>query len=283
MATTIVVRDKSYEVAQQRIEFIKKIVNDLGFIVKTETVNTPGAFLGSIPGNLSFNPRSLLLSTRNFAHFFTLSVPWTGNYTNEHLQSILDGSGEAPLIICKSDNSPFFLNLNYGDVGHTLIIGPTGAGKSTLLSALCVFWLKYPQTRIIFFDKDASCYHACLNSGGTFIEIDDEPGSLKLNPFGILGDKDSPNKAEQVFVTQLIADHFAHREVPLSPKDQTLIYDAIQSLAAIDPELRGWEAFRNQVQDENIRSAIEPFCPWRLCTPLQKRHRRNKAISVANL
>src|SRR5208283_900587 len=144
MATTIIVRDTDYDNAQRKIDYIKKIVNDLGFITKTETVNTPGAFLGSIPGNNNFNPRQPLISTRNFGHFFTLSVPWNGNYTNEHLRSLLDGQGEAAHIICKADNSPFFLNLNNGDVGHTLIIGPTGAGKSILLSTLAVFWLKYP-------------------------------------------------------------------------------------------------------------------------------------------
>jgi len=259
MATTIIVRDTDYDNAQRKIDYIKKIVNDLGFITKTETVNTPGAFLGSIPGNNNFNPRQPLISTRNFGHFFTLSVPWNGNYTNEHLRSLLDGQGEAPHIICKADNSPFFLNLNNGDVGHTLIIGPTGAGKSILLSTLAVFWLKYPSTRIIFFDKDASCYHACLNAGGTFIELNDSPDSLKLNPFGNLGDKDNPNKAEQVFASQLIADHFAHRGIPISPKDQSAIYDAIISLSSLAPELRDWSAFRNQVQDADIRSSIDPF------------------------
>jgi type IV secretion system protein VirB4 len=188
-----------------------------------------------------------------------MSVPWVGNYTNEHLKSILNGNGEAPHIICRADNSPFFLNLNYGDVGHTLVIGPTGAGKSTLLSTLGVYWLKYPGTRVIFFDKDASCYNACLNAGGTFIDISDDPQSLKLNPFGILGDSQNPSKAEQVFVSQLIADHLVHRNIPVSPKDQSAIFDAVQYLSSAEPELRGWKAFRNQVQDPEIRAAIEPF------------------------
>lgn len=259
MATTLIVRDTDYSRACRNIDYIKKIVNDLGFITKTETVNTPGAYLGSIPGNISFNPRQPLIGTRNFAHMFTLSVPWAGNYSNEHLRSLLDGNGEAPHIICKSDNSPFFLNLNYGDVGHTLVIGPTGAGKSTLLSTLAVFWLKYPRTRVIFFDVDASSYHGCINSGGTFIDINDSPESLKLNPFGNLGDKDSPDKAEQVFISQLISDYFLHRQIPLSPKDQTAIFSAIESVTTVPENLRNWRAFQTQVQDQNIRAAIAPF------------------------
>ena len=259
MATTIIVRDTDYTRACRNTDFIKKIVNDMGFITKTETVNTPGAYLGSIPGNIAFNPRAPLISTPNFAHFFTLSVPWMGTYTNTHLRSLLDGSGEAPHILCKTDNAPFFLNLNYGDVGHTLVIGPTGSGKSTLLSALAVFWLKYPGVRVICFDKDASSYNACINAGGTFIDIDDSPESLKLNPFGNLGTVDVPDKAEQVFVSQLIVDHFKHCQIPLGPKDETAIFEGIESLTPVPPHLRDWSAFQRKVQNPDIRGAITPF------------------------
>ena len=222
----------------------KRPVNDLGFITKTETIEIPpSAFLGSIPGNCHHNPVDPILSTRNFSHLITLSTPWEGTYTNEHLKTLLDGSGEAPHIICKSTNAPFFLNLNYGDVGHTLIIGPKGSGKSTLLSALAIFWLKYPRARVIFFDKDASSFHACNNAGGTFIDISDDPKALKINPFGILGTKDNPNKPEQVFVSQLIQDHFTMSGVPISPKDRQTIFEAVENMATAKPELRSWSTF----------------------------------------
>jgi type IV secretion system protein VirB4 len=254
MATTIIVRDKDYDSAVRKIDYIKKTVNDLGFIAKTETLNTPAAFLGAIPGNLSFNARQPLISSPNFAHFFTFSVPWQGTYTNEHLHKLLDGQGEAPHIICKSDGSPFFLNLNRGDVGHTLVIGPTGSGKSTLLATLAVMWLKYPTTRVIFFDKDASSYHATVESGGTFIEISDEDNSPKLNPFSNLTDK-----AEIVFTSQLITDHLIHRGIPVSPTDETAIHEALVSLSSIKKDILDWTSFRNQIQDKEIRAALDPF------------------------
>ena len=34
----------------------------------------------------------------------------------------------------KSPPTPFRLDLHVGDVGHTLVVGPTGAGKSVLLA-----------------------------------------------------------------------------------------------------------------------------------------------------
>ena len=51
-------------------------------------------------------------------------------------------------------STPFRLSLNYGDVGHALIIGPTGAGKSTLLRALESAWLRYPNAQVYTFDKN---------------------------------------------------------------------------------------------------------------------------------
>jgi type IV secretion system protein TrbE len=254
LATTIIVQDRNYDNAIRKIDFVKKTVNDLGFICKVETINTPAAFLGSIPGNVDFNPHQPLVSTANFAHLFCLSVPWNGNHTNEHLRSLLNSGGIAPHIITKAAGAPFFLNLNYGDVGHTLVIGPTGFGKSTLLSSLGIFWLKYPTARVIMFDKDASSYNATLACGGTFVEINDDSDSLKLNPFS-----DLSSKAERVFVAQLIVNHFLHRELPVAPDDEKKISDALESMSAISPDLRDWEAFSRQVQDGDIRQGIEPF------------------------
>jgi type IV secretion system protein TrbE len=50
-------------------------------------------------------------------------------------------SAAPALIERKTDGTtPFRLNLHAGDVGHTLIVGPTGAGKSVLLSLLAMQW-----------------------------------------------------------------------------------------------------------------------------------------------
>src|SRR3712207_7287794 len=55
------------------------------------------------------------------------SAVWAGDAWNKHLNT-------PPLLYCQTiGNTPFRLNLHFGDVGHTIIIGPTGAGKSVLL------------------------------------------------------------------------------------------------------------------------------------------------------
>ena len=42
----------------------------------------------------------------------------------------------------------FRLNLHVGDVGHTLIFGPTGSGKSTLLGILIAQFFRYPDAHL---------------------------------------------------------------------------------------------------------------------------------------
>ena len=42
----------------------------------------------------------------------------------------------------------FRLNLHVGDVGHTMIVGPTGAGKSVLLAMLALQFRRYEQSQV---------------------------------------------------------------------------------------------------------------------------------------
>ena len=86
----------------------------------------------------------------------------------------------APLLQHDRVDTPFRLHLAVGDVGHTLIIGPTGAGKSTLLGMLALGWLKYPGAQVIVFDKDRSARAATLAVGGACYEPGNETRARRL-------------------------------------------------------------------------------------------------------
>ena len=42
-------------------------------------------------------------------------------------------------------STPFRFSLHVGDVGHTLVVGPTGAGKSVLLALMALQFRRYPE------------------------------------------------------------------------------------------------------------------------------------------
>jgi len=71
-----------------------------------------------------------------------LSAVWAGPEGNAHL-------GGAPLLYATTeDHTPFRLVTHQGDVGHTLVVGPTGAGKSVLLNLLSMQFKRYPNAQV---------------------------------------------------------------------------------------------------------------------------------------
>src|SRR5258705_5866988 len=110
-----------------------------------------------------------------------LSAVWAGPERCAHL----DGP---PLLIAKTKGAtPFRLSLHVGDVGHTIVLGPTGAGKSVLLSMLALQFRRYPGAQINFFDKGRSARAATLAVRGTWYELGIK-GGLAFQPLSAIDD-----------------------------------------------------------------------------------------------
>ena len=77
-----------------------------------------------------------------------------------------------PLIVTRTEGAtPFRLVTHVGDVGHTLIVGPTGAGKSVLTAMLALQFRRYPGSRIFVFDKGRSARATILGFGGEYYDL----------------------------------------------------------------------------------------------------------------
>jgi type IV secretory pathway VirB4 component len=84
-------------------------------------------------------------------------------------------------------STPFRLSLHVGDVGHTLVVGPTGAGKSVLLALMALQFRRYAGARIFAFDFGGSIRAATLAMGGAFHDLggvlrDAERPAVALQP-----------------------------------------------------------------------------------------------------
>jgi type IV secretion system protein VirB4 len=130
---------------------VKKVMQARGFTVKDETLNSCHAWLGSLPGHVYANVRRPVVHSLNLAHMMPVSSVWAGEEENAHLRQV-SGIGHPHIHCSTTGDTPFRLHLAVGDVGHTLIIGPTGAGKSTLLGLLALQWLRYPKAQVIVFE-----------------------------------------------------------------------------------------------------------------------------------
>ena len=123
------------------------------------------AWLGSLPGNPYANVRQPIVHTLNLAHMMPVSAVWAGPEFNRHLRA-------PPLMMTETRGStPFRLDLHVGDVGHTLMVGPTGAGKSVLLALLALQFRRFIGAQVILFDRGRSARAAALAMGGESIEL----------------------------------------------------------------------------------------------------------------
>ena len=79
-----------------------------------------------------------------------VSAVWAGPEGNAHLRA-------PPLMLAQTRGAtPFRLDLHVGDVGHTLIVGPTGSGKSVLLATLALQFRRFVGAQVVLFDKGRS-------------------------------------------------------------------------------------------------------------------------------
>jgi type IV secretion system protein TrbE len=255
LTTTVTVWDPDLEAARRKSQRVKEVVQARGFTVRDETLNSTQAWLGSLPGHVYANVRRPIVNSMNLTHLMPLSSVWAGDAVNRHLESVC-GVG-APHLYCSTTGStPFRLHLAVGDVGHTLIIGPTGSGKSTLLGMLALGWLKYPGAQVIVFDKDRSARAATLAVGGTCYEPGKETAPVAFQP---LADIDQP--AERVWAAQFVATLLAAQGVAVDHRTQTGIDETLASLAPAPRKERTMTLLATQIgsRQRALRDALRPY------------------------
>ena len=156
-------------------------IQSLGFTGYIETDNSAEAWFGTIPGIPDANCRRPIVSSLNFCHLAPLTAIWSGDKRNNYLK------GAVLLYTDTSGSTPFRLSLHVGDLGHTMVIGPSGSGKSVLLNTLEAHFKKYKNKVDLFYIRD--------NWGGTvtgYIDFDlsDAPGVLRGDLIAAGTDKD---------------------------------------------------------------------------------------------
>lgn len=153
-----------------------------------------------------------------------------------------------------TDNStPFWFNIHAGDLGHTLIFGPTGAGKSTLLAFIAVQFHCYENARIFAFGKGMSLFPLCFGAGGDHYTI----GNADQLAFAPLQRIDS--EEERAWAEEWIASLMELQQFTVMPAHRNAVHTAMLTLAANPPHLRSLTSFYHVVQDREIKEAIQHY------------------------
>lgn len=141
-----------------------------------ERYNLLNAWLAVLPGNTAYNLRRFWLLNTNYADLSFLFTPDPGGIRNEQL------STEYLAVLETTGGTPYFFNLHYKDVAHTLVLGATGSGKSFLLNFLLTHLQKYEPVTFIF-DLGGSYESLTRLFSGSYLPVAGLQRSFTINPF----------------------------------------------------------------------------------------------------
>jgi len=247
----IVLMDRSRTVLEEQARIIAREIEREGFTTRIETINTMEAWRGSLPGHLRPNVRRPLIHTLNLSDLLPLATVWPGL---EYNPCPLYPPNAPPLLhAATSGATPFRLNLHVGDVGHTLVFGPTGAGKSVLLCTVAAQFRRYAGASVCAFDKGRSMLALVKACGGRHYDIGADGKSPSFCPLSVLESHSDVAWAEDWIAT---CYQLQTNQAP-TPRQREEIHRAI--LALRESPLRSLTDFNATVQDESIRSALSTY------------------------
>ena len=254
VTASVSVWDDDISVADEKLRLVEKVIQGRDFTCMAESVNAVEAWLGSLPGHVYANVRQPPVSTLNLAHMIPLSAVWAGPDRDEHL-------GAPALFFGKTEGAtPFRFSLHVGDVGHTLVVGPTGAGKSVLLALMALQFRRYPHNQIFAFDFGGSIRAAALAMGGDWHDLggdltDGASASVSLQPLSRIHDV-----PERAWAADWIVNILTREGITSTPDVKEHLWSALSSLASAPVTERTLTGLSVLLQSQALKRALLPYC-----------------------
>ncbi|MDE2293926.1 MAG: VirB4 family type IV secretion/conjugal transfer ATPase [Gammaproteobacteria bacterium] len=140
-----------------RVAAARSLLADTGTVTAREDLALEAAFWAQLPGNFALRPRKAPITSRNFAAMASFHGYPVGR-AHDNLW------GDALIRLVTSGRTPYHFSLHAGakgesasaapgDIGHTLICGPTGSGKTVFIGFLLAMLHRRGVTQVVF-DKD---------------------------------------------------------------------------------------------------------------------------------
>ena len=254
VTATVTVWDEEPALAAEKLRLVEKVIQGRDFTCVTEGMNAIEAWLGSLPGHVYGNVRQPPISTLNLAHMMPLSAVWAGPEHDAHFNA-------PPLFYAKTEGStPFRFSLHVGDVGHSLVVGPTGAGKSVLLAMMALQFRRYAGSQIFAFDFGGSIRAAALVCGGDWQDLgsslsEDSDEPVLLQPLARIHEPAQRNWASEWLQAILAAEGVA-----LDPETKDHLWSALSSLASAPVAERTLTGLAVLLQSQALKQALAPYC-----------------------
>lgn len=220
---TVVLYDRDKKRLDKSVAEAFKVFSSRDAVLFEERYNLLNAFLAALPANRRYNLRYMYLLNNNYADLSFLFAPQCGELWNEHLNAEYLAAFET------NQSTPYYLNLHYQDIPHTLMLGMTGTGKSFACNFLLTHAQKY-NPRTVIFDLGGSYKMLTQLFGGSYMQIGIERRSFTVNPFSLAPSEDNLHFLFS-FVKVLIESSGTFK---LNDKDERELYNQVASMYAID-------------------------------------------------
>jgi type IV secretion system protein VirB4 len=250
---SVVVFDSDFSMLEKKLLLLEREINGRGFVTANEldNLNALDAWLGSLPGHCNHNVRAPLVNTLNHAHLMPVSAVWAGPRVCPN--DLLPPHSPPLLTAVTNGTTPFRFTNFVGDVGHTLVLGPTGAGKSVFLNLLEAQFLRYSNAQVYIFDKGGSSRITTHGVGGTFYDLGNENG-LAFQPLA-----DIHLSAERTWASEWVLDILTAENVAITTATKKALWEGLCTLAESPRPHRTLTGLSIMVQDTEIKRALHPY------------------------
>lgn len=185
---TMVLKSDTEAGLERAVSEASRALQQAGFAPLRERLHLLSVWAGTMPGQWGESVRWVYSSGRAMGDFVPLRTRPAGSIRNQHLSKQAGRPVGALTVFPTRGRTPCYFGPHVGDVGHTLIMGPTGAGKTVLGNFLSLEWDKFPDGRVFVFDKDRSCRILTGLLNGVTL---DAATQLRVNPCaGLKTDRD---------------------------------------------------------------------------------------------
>lgn len=253
LAASVVVLSDSPERLEEEMEIVARRLEQTSLVFMRERDGSLSGFCVGMPGHIKEVVRWHFVEAGNATDL----TPLVSLNSGEPYHPLFSKGSPVPLppnaIMRTRYNTVQYFNYHFGELGHTLLIGPSRNGKTMFQMFLTSQFLKYPNARVFILDKDLSCKAPSLLLGGEHVDLDPARGrGLKLNPLSIA--KDDAGRAWLVgWIDRLLAS----RGDQLTDQQIEEVSQAIDRIAA-DPQAR-LSTLHTQLP-EDLRARLAPWC-----------------------
>ena len=182
LAASIAVYADTPDELELRMDIVSRTLEASGIVFIREREGALAGLCVGVPGNVRDPVRWHFGEASNMTDVSPIISLFSGSQHHPSIDE--DGQPTPPNATLRSRYATVqYFNYHVGQLGHTLLVGPSRNGKTMFQMFLEAQFLKYRNSRIFNIDKDLSCKPQTLLLDGVHIDLDPARGNgLRMNP-----------------------------------------------------------------------------------------------------